>query len=259
MAETYAQLQSEGVIQEVVAQKDRVAGRFGNRKTWCRHDLAERAVQTGYLESYRLVSPTASSFIHVTHYGLHKRFESEDAFRMGVPPSMSWVMQAFVSGHKLTLGIVHTLILSLKPEREVCSPRLSAITGKPGRRLLSFFRNPLIPFENYSSGSPCAWWEFWWELRRISVDGVAWRGRPSLQKSTRCNVVDAGGQESRELIIRRSRFKSWWAHHSAPSLPRGGSARTQRLLLLHRNVRRGRALRATAAGQPAPALFVLSP
>jgi hypothetical protein len=72
----------------------------------------------GYLHAYRLVNPTASSFLHVTHLGLLKRFESSDDPRIGLPLSMSWVMQALVSGNALTLGTVHTLIQCFHPERE---------------------------------------------------------------------------------------------------------------------------------------------
>jgi hypothetical protein len=114
----YKQLQEEGVVAELTTHRDRVATRFGKRPAWCRRDLAERAKQTGYLESYRVLTPTASSFVHVTHYGLMKRFEKDDNYRVGVPPSMSWLMQAFVSGHTLTLGIVHTLIRTLDPSQE---------------------------------------------------------------------------------------------------------------------------------------------
>jgi hypothetical protein len=118
LPQTYARLDDGAFVQSVTAEMRRVEERFGRRQTWCRHNLAERARQTGYLESYRVVNPTASGFVHVTHYGLHKRFERDDPHRMGLPPSMSWVMQAFVSGHSLTLGMVHTLIRTFHPERQ---------------------------------------------------------------------------------------------------------------------------------------------
>lgn len=115
---TYKTLKDEGSVDLLAAERDRVAPRFGKRTVWHKHDLAERARRTGYLESYRLISSTASSFVHVTHYGLLKRYESDDGLRMGVPPSMSWLMQAFVSGHALTLGTIHTLIRTLKPDQD---------------------------------------------------------------------------------------------------------------------------------------------
>jgi Family of unknown function (DUF5677) len=115
---SYAKLEREGVVDSLRIEVERVADRFGKRRSWCKHDLAERARQTNHIESYRVVNPTASSFIHVTHYGLQKRFEGEDVSRMAVPPSMSWVMQAFVSGHALTLGMVYTLIQVFHPEED---------------------------------------------------------------------------------------------------------------------------------------------
>lgn len=117
LPQAYARLEEKFVV-DVTAEMDRVRDRFGKRQTWCKHDLAERARQTGYLESYRLVSPTASSFVHVTHYGLIKRLDPDDPSRIALPPSMDWIMQAFVSGHALTLGMVHTLITTFHPERQ---------------------------------------------------------------------------------------------------------------------------------------------
>jgi len=114
---TYSKLSEEGVVQQVNDEMGRVAARFGKRMTWHKDNLAERAKKTGYIESYRVVSPIASSFVHTTPYGLMKRFEAGDELRMGVA-SMSWLMQAFVSGHSLMLGTIHTLILSLAPEME---------------------------------------------------------------------------------------------------------------------------------------------
>ena len=109
----YARLVDDGdFVQRVEAENRRVGSRFGNRRAWCRHDLAQRAQQTGYLDSYRVVNPTATSFVHVTCLGFLKRFEAGDDQRIGVPPGLNWVMQAFVSGHSLTLGMVHTLIRS---------------------------------------------------------------------------------------------------------------------------------------------------
>ena len=99
-------------------EADRVANRFGKRSSWCRHDLAERARRTDYLESYRVLNPIASSFVHVTPYGLHRRFDGEDRWRIDVPPSTSWVEQSLVSGHSLTLGMVLTLIRCFHPDQE---------------------------------------------------------------------------------------------------------------------------------------------
>jgi hypothetical protein len=106
------------LVASIQNEKDRVLPRFGARSSWCRHDLAERARQTGYVESYRTLNPVASGFVHVTPYGLHRRFDREDLFRIDVPPSVSWVEQSLVSGHGLTLGMVRTLVKCFHPESE---------------------------------------------------------------------------------------------------------------------------------------------
>jgi hypothetical protein len=54
--------------------------------------------------------------------------------------SHSWLMQAFVSGHNLMLGIVHTLIRALNPEREEL---FIALEGD--------YRKAWPPIENVSS------------------------------------------------------------------------------------------------------------
>lgn len=120
LPDAYARLdhQDPEWISSLQRESDRVAARFGKRSSWCKHDLAERAKQTGYLESYRVLNPIASGFVHVTPYGLHRRFNGEDVFRIDVPPSMSWVGESLVSGHSLTLGMVHTLVKCFHPGSE---------------------------------------------------------------------------------------------------------------------------------------------
>ena len=121
LPDAYARLARQDTewIASLQREMDRVASRFGKRSSWCKHDLAERAKQTGYLESYRVLNPIASAFVHVTPYGLHRRFNrEEDPFRIDVPPSMSWVGESLVSGHSLTLGMVRTLVRCFHPESE---------------------------------------------------------------------------------------------------------------------------------------------
>jgi hypothetical protein len=117
LPESYARLDPE-LRQSLITNRERVAPRFEKWRSWCKHDLAERARQTGYLESYRTLHALASSFIHVTNYGLQRRFEGDDVHRIAGPPSLQWVAQAFVSSHVLTIGMVHTLIHTFHPEHE---------------------------------------------------------------------------------------------------------------------------------------------
>ena len=113
----YASLDDE-LVQATQEEFERVSPRFGRRSTWCKHNLAVRAEQTGYSESYKVLNPIASGFVHVTPYGMQRRFSGEDRLRIDVPPSISWVEQSLVSGHALTLGMVHTLIRCFHPEQE---------------------------------------------------------------------------------------------------------------------------------------------
>lgn len=117
LPESYERLDAD-LRQGFTAERERVRERFGKQSTWCKHNLAERSQQTGYLEAYRTISPIASSFVHVTHYGMQRRFEGEDVHRIGYPPSLEWVAQAFVSSHGLTVGMAHTLLRVFHPERE---------------------------------------------------------------------------------------------------------------------------------------------
>jgi hypothetical protein len=117
LPESYQRLDAN-FLQSLTVERERVRKRFGKQTTWCKHDLAERSKQTGYLEAYRTLNPVASSFVHVTHYGMQRRFEGDDVHRIGYPPSLEWVAQAFVSSHELTVGMVHTLLRVFHPERE---------------------------------------------------------------------------------------------------------------------------------------------
>ncbi len=117
LPDSYLKLDGE-LRQHLITERERVAERFGKRNSWCKHDLAERAKQTGYLESYCTLNPVASSFVHVTNYGLQRRFEGLDIERIAPPPSMEWVGQAFVSSHVLAIGMVHTLVRAFHPEGE---------------------------------------------------------------------------------------------------------------------------------------------
>ena len=113
----YGALESE-LVQNLEAEMNRVQDRFGNRRSWCKHNLAEQAKQSDYLESYKLVQPVGSGFVHVSPYGMHRRFDREDQDRIEIPPSLNWIEQSLVSGHVLCLGMVHTLIKCFHPEQE---------------------------------------------------------------------------------------------------------------------------------------------
>jgi hypothetical protein len=117
LPDAYGALEPE-FVQALETELDRVRDRFGNRRSWCKHDLAEQAKQSGYLESYKLVQPIGSGFVHVGPYGMQRRFDKEDQFRIEVPPSLNWIEQSLVSGHVLCLGMVHTLIQCFHPEQE---------------------------------------------------------------------------------------------------------------------------------------------
>jgi hypothetical protein len=117
LPEAYASLEPE-FVRAIENEMTRVKDRFGNRRSWCKHDLAEQAKQADYLQSYKLVQPIGSGFVHISPYGLMKRFDREDQFRIEVPPSLNWVEQSLVSGHVLCLGMVHTLIQCFHPELE---------------------------------------------------------------------------------------------------------------------------------------------
>ncbi len=117
LPEAYASLEAE-IVQTIKYEMNRVKDRVGSRRNWCKHDLAEQAKQAGYLQSYKLVQPIGSGFVHVGPYGLMKRFDKDDQFRLDVPPSLNWVEQSLVSGHVLCLGMVHTLIQCFHPEME---------------------------------------------------------------------------------------------------------------------------------------------
>lgn len=117
LPDAYASLEPE-LVQSIEAEMNRVRDHFGNRHSWCKHNLAEQAKQSDYLHSYRLVQPIGSGFVHVGPYGMQRRFDKEDQFRIDVPPSLNWVEQSLVSGHVLGLGMVRTLIRCFHPEME---------------------------------------------------------------------------------------------------------------------------------------------
>jgi hypothetical protein len=117
--EFYQQI-NPNTIGEVQQNMTRVRPRFervrpgGNRgelrRSWCSLNLADRSVVTGHQESYRLINPTASSFIHSTMYGLMRHYDAgRDIHRIDVPPSLEWSAQALSSAHHCMVRVVRTV------------------------------------------------------------------------------------------------------------------------------------------------------
>jgi Family of unknown function (DUF5677) len=80
------------------------------RETWCELNLADRAVQTGFEESYRLVMPHANQILHGSIGGLGRHFDlSQDEHRIAIPPSDDWAGEALIAAHESTLKAVETL------------------------------------------------------------------------------------------------------------------------------------------------------
>jgi hypothetical protein len=115
----YAELDAENVEQ---ARKEmaRVRARFlmrdrngksrGLRSGWSSLNLDARAVATGFTESYQLINPLASSFVHETMYGMVKHFDaSRDPHRVEVPPTLDWSKQALSGAQHCMVRVVQTL------------------------------------------------------------------------------------------------------------------------------------------------------
>jgi hypothetical protein len=56
--------------------RDRNGKSRGLRSGWSSLNLDQRAVETGFVESYQLINPLASSFIHETMYGMVRHFNA---------------------------------------------------------------------------------------------------------------------------------------------------------------------------------------
>ena len=77
------------------------------RGSWSSLDLGARAVVTGYANSYRLINPMASSFVHSTMYGMLRHFDAaRDENRIEVPPTLRWSKEALSGGHHVMVKVV---------------------------------------------------------------------------------------------------------------------------------------------------------
>jgi hypothetical protein len=115
----YAEVGAD-TIREARRQMARVRPRFlmrdrngksrGLRSGWSSLNLDARAVATGFTESYQLINPLASSFIHETMYGMMRHFDaSRDPHRVEVPPTLDWAAQALSGAHHCMVRVVTTL------------------------------------------------------------------------------------------------------------------------------------------------------
>jgi hypothetical protein len=91
------------------------------RDTWCELNLAERAFQTGFEETYRLVMPHANQILHGSIGGLGKHFDLEkDEHRIAIPPADDWGGEALIAAHESTLKALETLSKTVNVEPEPC-------------------------------------------------------------------------------------------------------------------------------------------
>jgi hypothetical protein len=107
------------VVREVEENMARVRPRFERirydgtrelRRNWCSQNLADRSIATGHTETYRLINPLASSFVHETMYGLVRHFDAaKDVDRVEVPPTIDWSAEALSGAHHCMVRIVSTV------------------------------------------------------------------------------------------------------------------------------------------------------
>jgi hypothetical protein len=80
------------------------------RSSWCRLNLADRSVATGDVETYRLINPMASSFVHETMYGLARHFDAtKDIDRVEIPPTLDYSAEALSGAHHCIVRVVNTV------------------------------------------------------------------------------------------------------------------------------------------------------
>lgn len=92
------------------------------RGSWSSLDLGARAVSTGFADSYRLINPMASSFVHETMYGMLRHFDAaRDEHRIDVPPTLRWSTEALSGAHHVMVKVVESLgrTFSVAPEPTV--------------------------------------------------------------------------------------------------------------------------------------------
>jgi uncharacterized protein DUF5677 len=117
-ANVFAALDSQ-VVADAEREMTRVRPRFEQtrhdgtarlRGSWSSLDLGARAIVTGFEESYRLINPMASSFVHDTMYGMLRHFDAaRDENRIEVPPTLKWSTEALSGAHNLMVRVVTTL------------------------------------------------------------------------------------------------------------------------------------------------------
>jgi hypothetical protein len=107
------------VVEEVEKNMARVRPRFEKAKfdgtkelraSWCSRNLADRSLVTGHIESYRLINPTSSSFVHETMYGMARYFDAKkDVHRIEVPPTLDESRRALSGAHHCMVRVVRTI------------------------------------------------------------------------------------------------------------------------------------------------------
>lgn len=129
----YAELDTD-TVEEARKEMARVQARFlmrdregksrGLRSGWSTLNLDARAVVTGFADSYRLINPLASSFVHETMYGMLRHFDaSRDPHRVEVPPTLDWSGQALSGAHHCMVRVVTTLgeTFGVEPKPDVAT------------------------------------------------------------------------------------------------------------------------------------------
>ncbi len=80
------------------------------RSSWSGLDLAERAAKTGFADTYKLINPLSSVFIHATVGGLARHFDTgKDEDRISIPPSLKYCKEALSGGHVCMCRMVETI------------------------------------------------------------------------------------------------------------------------------------------------------
>jgi hypothetical protein len=95
------------------------------RSSWCSRNLADRSIVSGHIETYRLINPTSSSFVHETMYGMIQYFDAEkDVHRVDVPPNLGESKRALSGAHHCMVRIVKTLTDAFKVSSEPAVEKL---------------------------------------------------------------------------------------------------------------------------------------
>jgi len=112
------------VVEEVTVNMAKVRPRFERTKydgtkelrpSWCSRNLADRSIVTGHTDSYRLINPISSSFVHETMYGMFQYFDAKkDVHRIEVPPTLDESVRALSGAHHCMVRVVKTLCDTFK-------------------------------------------------------------------------------------------------------------------------------------------------